>query len=88
MKNKTNIPANHGNLHFIHHTSNTDILLCINNVSSLDPPTKQPPTTNMHYHKLLNIDFYAISSRNRLLWHYATSNLLHHYRKPRSNQHS
>ena len=53
------LSANQGNLHFIHHTSETDILLCINNVSSLVSPTKQPPTANKHYHKLLNIDLYS-----------------------------
>jgi len=50
--------------------------------------TKQPPMAKKHYHKLLNIDFYVISSRNWLLQHYTTSNLLRHYGKPRRNQHN
>jgi hypothetical protein len=39
-ENRTNIPANQGILHSVHHTSETDIVPCINNVSSLDPPNK------------------------------------------------
>jgi len=41
-ENKTNIQANQGILHSIHHTSEIDIVPCIKNVSSLDPPNKQP----------------------------------------------
>jgi len=91
-KNKTNIPANQGILHFIHHMSEIGIVPCINKASSLDPPTKQPyiyiyvlqpPAVNMHSHKLSGIDFCVVSFRNRLLWHYATSNLLRHCGKPR-----
>jgi len=36
------------NLHFIHHTSEIDNLLCINNVSSLDFPTEQRNIRNLN----------------------------------------
>ena len=39
--NRTSMAANQCILHFIHHMSETDIVPCIINISSLDHPTKQ-----------------------------------------------
>jgi hypothetical protein len=68
------------NLHFLHHMSEMDILVSINNVSSLDFPTEQrniyvsqPPTANKHYHILLEIDSHVTSAKSQSLRHYSTS---------------
>jgi len=41
-EHRTNIPANQWILHFTHHMFEIDIVPCTNNVSGLDPSTKQP----------------------------------------------
>jgi hypothetical protein len=74
------------------HTTYVSNKYCTMHKQRLKPgsPTKQPyiyvlqsPTVNKHSHKLLNVDFCVISSRNRLLRHYGPSNLLRYYGKHR-----